>query len=235
MNSTSTWRSPPAIHPFSLYLASADPLKIYPDSAVDLANISSHPDYALPFMEHQDIDQIVAYLEAGKVVDPLNLVLWGADSPDQILTFVQHLDGWTGTSLSSPFWGFFEGSGGSRHTVETQESIGQATVGWANSVVVLTKIYRAFARHHVRVFEPFDAGSGWGYVALVGAHTEALGRVGKWKIWHRVRDWNEARDLFTDSAMEELAVEAFEIGEYHTEGRWQGHAFDGQIVLIQMP
>ena len=234
MSALSSVHSPPLQHPFSVFLASADPENVYPDAAIDLPRLLDNPAYDFPHLIPADIREIAAYLQDGKVVDPLNLVLWGAKSPDQITTFVNLLSGWRSTLLGSPFWGLAD-SRGSRQKVKSVDSLQKATSAWARGYIVLTRIASSWGRHHVRIFEPIFAGGEWGYIALVGAHTESLGFIrGLPYVWHRISDWHVARDLFAENAGSVLMEDAFESRIFPSEGRWQGNQFDGRIAFLDV-
>lgn len=227
---TASSLSPPTKHPFSTFLTSVDPSGIFPDAAADLPGILANAGYYFPYLEQEDIARIVSFVQNNGVVDPLNLVLWGAQDPAEILQFVRRLSGWRSTLFSSRFWGLAE-SEGSRQVVASVESLRWGREGF----LVFTKIVDNWARHHVRVFKPVLASEEWGYVALVGAHTETLGFIKTPPfVWHRVSDWEVARDLFAESARIALGDNSFEPRAFPNEGRWQGHEFDGRVILIKI-
>ena len=100
----------------------------------------------------------------------------------------------------------------------------------------MTQVVSSWARHHVRVFKPVRASEEWGYISLVGAHTETLGFIRRPPfVWHRVSDWQAARNSFAESARRALVDQAFEVRAFPHEGRWQGHDFDGRVILIKLP
>lgn len=235
MTSSSTRRNPPDKYPFSPFLSSADPLKIFPDASIDLPELIRDAGYYLPHLTIAERERIVSYIQNKKVVDPLNLVIWGASTSDEILSFISQIRGWHNTLFSSPFWGLADAFDGTRQRVATVDSREQATVNWARGVVILTRIANFWARHHVRIFEPVFAGDEWGYMSLVGAHTEVIRFQRRMAFaWHRTVDWHVARDQFSDSVVKFLPTDAFEARILPTEGQWQGQLFDGRLTFIDL-
>lgn len=184
--------------------------------------------YGFPHMSNEDLHQLV-------VVDPLNMVLWGANDPDEVLLFIERLPGWAGCLLSSHLWGVVQ-EHGSEEKIQSVATRQQARSRWKpHGVVILTNIAGGFARHHVRIFRPAFIDDDWGHVALVGAHTERLGFVKRPPfVWHRISDWIVARELFTESLRLALGTDAIRFREFPHEGRWQGHHFDGNVIFVRL-
>ena len=223
----------PASRPFAPFLSSFDPDgEIYPDARLDGSSSPDPGQYDFPHLGEAEVDDILSYTSSGGVVDPLNLVLWGDVTSQKVDSIIGHLDGWSRTLASSAQWGLRETDQGLQK-VERAHSI-QPFAGLAlRPVVYLTRVVRGFARQHARVFESFYVGPPWGYITLVGAHTERLGRIGKFPyLWHRVQDWHEARDKLaqdlvvfsTDPSPVELLLP--------TKGRWQRRLFDGIVKFL---
>jgi hypothetical protein len=227
--------APPRHYPFSPYLASIDPLQLYPDGHLAVGESSPGPRYEFPYLRPSDIDRLVAYLARGGVVDPLNIVFWGRASLGPITQMLDQLSSWIPTLLSAPLWGLAEVDG-DRVKLETARSL--QNTRWPTSIkplLLLTQVVNSWARHHVRIMTPFHAGGPWGTIAVAGAHTESITPQRAFPyFWHRVGDWGEARDMLVRDVRAVLGDEALDTRIFPTEGRWQGRHFDGRVAFVRV-
>ncbi len=222
----------PANYPFSPFLSSLDPMGIYPDARLDGSGSLDPQRYDFPYLGKAHVDDILTCIASGGVVDPLNHVLWGDVTMQAVDRITKQLDGWVRTLASAPQWGLGE-TGQGEQRVEVAHSI-QPFWGPALPLVInLTRVVGSFARQHVRVFQPFYAGPPWGYIALVGAHTERIGTRGQFPyLWHRVQDWHEARDRLAEDLLQ-FAVDPSPVERLlPTKGRWQRRSFDGVVKFL---
>lgn len=233
---------PPEDYPFTPVLSSLDPDDIYPDAHALGATLPSEV-YEFPNLPSDQAAYIQACVDGGGVVDPLNLVLWGNATAPNLKNMVSSLGGWTATFASSPQWGLGVGEASGRthdEKLTVFRSIQPQTIPTlirrlhlGGIYVHFTKVVSSFTRQHVRVFNPFFAGSDWGYVALAGAHTEVVGPRHQFPwLWHRVVDWHAARDGLAADLSNILGGQEPSERYFRTEGRWQRREFDGVMKFL---
>lgn len=205
---------------------------IYPDARLDGSGSPDPQHYDFPYLGKAHVDDVLTYIASGGVVDPLNLVLWGEVTMQTVDGIIEQLGGWVRTLASSPQWGLGETDQGEQK-VEVAHSV-QPFRGPALPLVInLIRVVGAFARQHVRVFQPFHVGPPWGYITLVGAHTERIGKRGQFPyLWHRVQDWHAARDRLAEDLLEFAADPRPVERLLPTKGRWQRRSFDGVVKFL---
>lgn len=234
---------PPAQQPFSPFLYSRNDVGLYPDAQVSGFTVPPEQ-YDFPYLSPQEAASALACITRGGVVDPLNLVLWGEATRAAVHDIAYQLVGWTRTLASAPQYGLglteaFGRTAEQRvaviHSMQPVGRLGRSGHRLVRSVFAeFTKVVTSFSRQHVRVFEPFYAGETWGHVTLIGAHTEAIGRTGRWvpPLWHRVVDWHEARNRLVQD-LSPLATDGEPFRRLQpTQGRWQRRDFDGVMKFL---
>jgi len=225
---------PGPLPPFSPYLSSIDPLGIYPASSGAASVRASW--YETPYLSSAERMLLEAFLAERAVVDPLNLVLWGSATLDRLVSLTASLQRWVPTLASSPQWGLTQ-EHGVRVRLPRMYSLQNTRVNARfKPMLILTQVINTVARHHVRIMTPFEAGGGWGTVALAGAHTETLGRTGRWlpPLWHRVEDWHVARDMLRSDLASIVGGSFVERRRFPTEGVWQRKPFDGRVYFVRV-
>lgn len=225
---------PSSLPPFSPYLSSIDPVGIYPASGGGANERAGK--YETPYLSPAEREMLEAFLAERAVVDPLNMVLWGSATLDRLVSLSAGLTRWVQTWASSPQWGLVR-DGEVRVPLPHVHSLQDTRVNSRfKPVLILTQVINTVARHHVRMMTPFEARDGWGTVTLVGAHTETLGRTGRWvpPLWHRVEDWHAARDILRSDLARIVGVNQVERRRFPTEGVWQRKPFDGRVYFVRV-
>lgn len=224
--------APPANYPFAPYLSSIDPEGIYP-AAKASGPLSSG--YEWPHLRSADHLRLEAHLTAGGVVDPLNLVFWGSADLGAIANLVGRLQGWTQTLFSSPQWGLRTALGTNQKLPDVF-SMQPGNALLPRPILFLTKVvHDSWARHHVRLFQPFEVSDDWGHITLAGAHSESVSpRARRPFLWHRINDWEVARDALAGELRQLLGENAFAVRRFPTEGRWQTRPFDGRVIFVHL-
>ena len=225
----------PEIYPFSPYLASIDPLGIYPEAHSDPSRVLAEGKYAFPHLRAEDIQRVEAFLTNGGVIDPLNIVFWGGASLGRVRSIVDSLSRWVPTFFSAPQWGLAT-EDGATVKLERLHSLQHTRLSSPyRTVILLTRIVGSFARQHVRIMTPIVTSGPWGTIALAGAHTQAKEPRRTWPpLWHRISDWHEARNNLRDDVLQTLGHAAFEHRIFPTEGVWQGKPFDGRVMFFRL-
>ena len=190
--------------------------------------------YSFPYLRPSDIHRVLTFIRAGGVVDPLNFVFWGHADLAAIQDTSRRLRNWSVTQLSAPQWALADAIHG-RQKLGTIVSLQPTNWPTSSPIILLTQVLSSFARHHVRIFQPFDGGDGWGHITVAGAHTESVGLRRSFPyLWHKIDDWEQARNLLADDLHAFVHDDNFVVRVFPTQGRWQGRPFDGRVIFVHL-